>query len=1327
MLVSGKNVIAIDGVKTGNTLKGDGVFNTPGSKLDVNTDIIATKEFVTAEDEKVVGKINAASATLSNKIDSVSSKLTTSAETLSANKQDKLEFAGDHNRITAIGPSGGTLSSVGGNVVDVKAGNSTVVTTATDEETGITTYTVSLTAQPTDTIVSGENGISSRQTANTFYVGLSSTYENAIKKVSSISADVTALSSNKLDKTAFDPSKFYPMTGNPSGFLIQQSLNNYYNKTEVDNKFTSTSSWANNTFLTENSANTLYQPKGNYLSSNALNDLSGNWQTTYTQVNASSQYWNNAYDTISSISALKDIGNFKEIDVYKDGVQEPLRIIANGSADKLELKEVANINFITDPIDGSIRVSAKDTTYSQGQYIKISGETNEINVTGLQPAGNYVSSTEFETYKTSAQTELNKKQDKSAMSAYAESAWVVQNFLPIDALDDLSGKWESASNIVYSHSANWDSVYESVNETSGDWNKVSAKLNKADFDEWSATIDTAFYSAGEGLALDNHTFSISAKYLSANALDDLSGKWEDAADNLNSNSAKWNSVYDTVETNSADWQKVVNSAEKWNTMYDEYTDNSAVWNDTTNTVDSYSAIWNEVSAKANSSDLNELSGKVETLSGELETASAFIEGQINYLSGAIDDNSDDIDYLSGAIDDKLDKDDFDAWSANADITPYTAGEGLALDDHQFYVSAKYVTSAGDSLSGKMLVLKDNKWEEMPDFGGFTTAAGTGADYHPDVNVPSNKLIYLVKEKNLPPSSDNYKEWIYTLTETPQWECIGETTLDLTPYQLKLSAGDYISISGETNVISVTGLHNTSLTSTNGSIGITATTAANGDVEYDLGVRTIPSISGINGVSAYYDETDDQYVVGLDDYNDIGFATFRSETNTFTTSSTVTGYIQTLNVNPTKIALTNDQILLNKGFYHIDLQLDLNIDTPENFYYDVLVKSIPGAASITQMIDASYEHSETIDLSFDIRITSDDTPLEISIENFKTNETFGITNLNIHEIVSMPSKINGGVGDYQAGEAIDITNSIINVKYESTSGIALDPISNKLYIKLGEGLKFDTSGAAAGSLSLSNIAQDVIDTVETIAHDLDEKVTSNFPPAMISKTDCDIAAYRNAGSMYGNLFNVSINSVIEVDRTQLGFYIYQVDHDKNVIFGLYEYQPDYPRYNYNNPESGISGYGRTVPLCDTGVITIPAGTTGFCEYPIKNLNNTISGDNPETRPALKSSCMYYATIFLGSDMSEGGLCLAGVPNGYAPQFNQIKPGLNVYQDNFNLQLNDAAYSARISFNDFGFGWKYTNYPNHYNSGDTTSAELSYQEKAEGHRFYMQIRNKPKTSN
>ena len=197
MLVSGKNVIAIDGVKTGNTLKGDGVFNTPGSKLDVNTDIIATKEFVTTEDEKVVGKINAASATLSSKIDSVSSKLTTSAETLSANKQDKLEFGyNNYDEITAIN----TSALAGGNKVKIESTNSSVgITATTAQDTGLVTYDLSVSSEtiinPTD--VKGKDGIYATTAVNgdktTFTLGLSSNYLDAIKKVSSNSAAIVDL------------------------------------------------------------------------------------------------------------------------------------------------------------------------------------------------------------------------------------------------------------------------------------------------------------------------------------------------------------------------------------------------------------------------------------------------------------------------------------------------------------------------------------------------------------------------------------------------------------------------------------------------------------------------------------------------------------------------------------------------------------------------------------------------------------------------------------------------------------------------------------------------------------------------------------------------------------------------------------------------------------------------------------------------------------------------------------------------------------------------------------------------------------------------------
>ena len=1262
MLVSGGKIIAIDGVNTTSaTLSGDGVF-TP---LGVNTNTIATTSFVQTEDNKIKNTLSSVSSTLNEKITTVSSDLSAAID----KKQEQLEFKGEYDRITAIGPLGGQISAVGGNTVDVSGGTHVQVVTDTTAQPGITTFIVSVTGEQTDANVLGENGLSSRQVENTFYVGLSSTYENAIKKVSSISADITALSSNKADKNSV-----YQKTETSSNneltteFAKYQPKGDYYSATNPSG------------FINKSSADNLYQPKGNYLSSNALNNLSGNWENTFTAVTNNSGNWNSVYTTVSTNS-----GNWNEISSVS-GIRNELKTF---SAVVINKKDDPTLDYV---VPATTSASIFKLVEKPNNYVTLDTNNNNqilIGVTGLQPAGDYVTNTEFVEYKNSAKSALDLKQDKSAMSAYAESAWVVDNFLSANALDNLSGKWEAASDEVTSHSANWNNVYNTVTATSSNWNDVSAKLNKDNFEEWSATIDTAFYSAGEGLALDNHTFSISAKYLSANALDDLSGKWEDAADNLSSNSAKWNSVYNTVETYSADWQNVVNSAEKWNTVYDEYTDNSAVWNDTTNIVDSYSAIWNEVSSKANSADLVELSGKVRTLSSELETASAFIEDQIEVLSGSIDNISAvfsaDIDYLSGAIDDKLDTNDFTAWSANADITPYTAGEGLALDDHQFYVSAKYVTSAGDSLSGKMLVLKDNKWEEIPDFGGFTTADGTDADYHPDVSEPSNKLIYLVKEKNLPPSSDNYKEWIYTLTETPQWECIGETTLDLTPYQLKLSAGDYISISGETNVISVTGLHNTIVTANNDTILITPTTALNGDVTYDLEV-TYPSISGINGISAGY--IDDQYVVSLEDHL-YSYAEAQTSLTTLTTNpETITGF-NNKKIIGDNISFVNDVINLEPGLYHIDMQVYIPVAGGDNNYYNVqLVPSI-SYSTLDQVVDGSFAHNDTLDLSFDVQIDSADT-LTFVLNGLPAGYKYLVKNLQIHEVTTIDSVMQATGGTYRGGVATNIDNeNKINVEYATASGLAVDPVNNMLYVKLGEGLKFDTSGAAAGSLSLNNITQEVVETVQELKAELDGKLTTNFPYPMINNNNTDFATYKgNGDNCICQLFSVSLTHKITTDTY---FTVYMKDSgytQTNVIFGIFEYN-----FDYWDATAG-RWRGQTNWVCDTGPVTLAKPTADTkLEFQVKHINPLHN--------ELRSDRAYYAVLALKSD-SGNGVFLACCDN-YDGDVHS-EPTLN---------------------------WRWESVPNldFVNPSGTLentqwwdSGVNNYYEKADMRRFFLQIRNK-----
>ena len=982
----------------------------------------------------------------------------------------------------------------------------------------------------------------------------------------------------------------------------------------------------------------------------------------------------------------------------------------------------------------------------------------------------------FDDYKDLVNVELEKKQDKSAMSAYAFSSWVDENY-------QKKGNYLSAN------------ALDLISDTSGKWNEVSSKLDKNDFTAWSANYDEYVKS------IENEVGNLKSN----------SSNWDSVYNNVNTNSAKWDSASNEVTSNSANWtsaaialeasadkwntthEQVNTSSVKWNELYNEYQVSSKLWNDTTNTVKTFSDKWNDVSSKADKLDFENLSGKVETLSGELKTTSSFLSSSIDGVSAefkkivytSATENWDVTPYSAGkninitdhTISGKDWTDTIKDASANAVTTvenrfngengtitaygtssfandKYTAGEGLALNDHQFYVSGKYITSAGDSLSGKMLVLKDNEWIEMPEFGGFATAnSGEG---HPVVQNPSTKLIYLVKNSSIT-GNDKYSEWIYTSAEqTAAWECIGDTSLNLTPYLTKTSAdtlyqpkGNYVTsstsiisaneiygltndgdtikwkkiensdttyiagknivISGNDNEISVSGLYNTTLTSTDNSVGISSTTDDNGNIQYDLGV-TNPGISGVSGVSAYYDENEDKYIVGLE-YNEIGFAKYSTNPNVFSTSAIVTGYNEDLNVNPTKISLSNDKILLKKGFYHIDAQTNFNITTADNNYYDVIVKSIPIAATITQMIDASYAHNETVDLSFDIKIADDDTPLEISVENFKSNETFSITNLNIHEIISMPSQIEGGANNYQAGDGITLTNDTIAAKLGN--GLEFNE-SNAIQVKLGAGLKFDEKQGVQ-SITIDNNVGEVVEEVNKLQEDLDTKITDNFPPAMITLANLQVAegtqyAPSNGGMLIGYLFTCPITHNIYSNtnndyKTRIGIYTKQwAGENKKVILGIYEYDPD-----YINPTT--QQIGTTRALCDTGIIDLQQG---YAEYDIKNLGN-------DTTHEMTPGKFYYATIYLSYLAGDtNGITLFGAP-GYNTQVNSLKPGItitNVNKIRASLYEDKSGYSPDINFDQMGFSWQFNSYPpdetTQYTSQDIIEANAAG-------RPYFAIRN------
>ena len=920
------------------------------------------------------------------------------------------------------------------------------------------------------------------------------------------------------------------------------------------------------------------------------------------------------------------------------------------------------------------------------------------------------------------------------LNGYATETWVKDNFSAASAL--------SAEFMKYLNKTDFNTYSADVKT------QIDAKLDTNTFDAWSAhafddyakTVDVN-EKLNQTSAWAKDTFQPKGEYVSASEFNDLVGLVNDIVEDVTEldNTKLDTSVFNEYSAHALD----------------DYYKKSEVDGLVDNAIDNLSAtVENEYTKK---SDIHEYTAgpNIEIndyeVSGRDWTPELDEKADITYVE-------DIAETLANEIAKKLDTSAFNDYSAHALDNYYNKTEldnkfepiETDIDILKTYSAHNTVESSNDYINvqsgtNKFILtftsgdLATKTWVEsvLADFGGFVTANSAAPDGQPDVENPDIKKIYLVADATAP-EPDKSREWIVTGTGgTTGWYCIGDTSLDLDPYLTKDEAaqtyqlkGDYLSANAFDNLSGnwestyntvnsnsatwekVNDLYNVELSSTNDSIGITATTALDGTVKYDLSVDkvTLPDISGKNGISAYFDEDESKYVVGLENYNDIGFAKYSTNPNTYTTSAVVTGYQEDLNVNPTKITLTNDQILLKKGFYHVDVQTNFAIRTVDNNYYDVMVKSIPNAASIIQMIDASYTHTETVDLSFDVRITNDDTPIEISVENYKSGDTFAISNLNIHEIVSMPSQIETDSNNYQAGNGISISNDTIEAKLGN--GLEFDE-SNAIQVKLGEGLAFtDDQGIKAISIDPTGEVAEVVKDVENLQEELDTKITDNFPPAMITLADLQVAtgtqyAPANGGMLIGYLFTCPITHNIYIDndkyQTKIGIYTKQWSGTNNkVILGIYEYDPDYN-------EGGQ--VGRTVALCDTGIIELQQG---YAEYEIKNVGK-------DTTPIMTPGKFYYATIYLSYLAGDtNGITLFGAP-GYNTQVNNLKPGITITNINcIHAALYEGlqGYSPDLNFDQMGFSWQYNSYPPVEGTPSTSQAI------AEAHaagRPYFAIRN------
>lgn len=314
--------------------------------------------------------------------------------------------------------------------------------------------------------------------------------------------------------------------------------------------------------------------------------------------------------------------------------------------------------------------------------------------------------------------------------------------------------------------------------------------------------------------------------------------------------------------------------------------------------------------------------------------------------------------------------------------------------------------------------------------------------------------------------------------------------------------------------------------------------------------------------------------------------------------------------------------------------------------------------------------------------------------------FHNTNFALYKIEGLINSYSGGGTTYTAGDAIDLTNDEISVKYGN--GLTVNG-SNELEVKVGEGLTIDP---VSGVVMIDTEVGDVVETVEKLKKDLDTQITTNFDMPNITQVydfaDPSVSTLANGACMLCQAFTIPINHEIRTvsedsdEPTLLGIYA-QHGFGHKIMLALYEYT-----YAKDGEEHGSSTY-----VGDTGPVDVLQGVN---EYPLKNRNPSIT--------ELRSDKVYYATLYLPNAARVNGLMLAGAPN-YGNQSVPAEPRLscaveNITWNNQELDMSDPTTTLNhyqtYTLDDVTY---YNYYIGPWNSG--------YNERWTAPRFYMQIRN------
>ena len=185
----------------------------------------------------------------------------------------------------------------------------------------------------------------------------------------------------------------------------------------------------------------------------------------------------------------------------------------------------------------------------------------------------------------------------------------------------------------------------------------------------------------------------------------------------------------------------------------------------------------------------ELSDRIDSASDAIDALGLEVENLEDTVSGhtsSISELQEDVEGIQSDISDLQEKDtqiEQDIGNLSDSIEDL---DGRLTNDEDDIAAIQEVIPQ-DATSANKLVSETRLAQAIADFGGFEVVSLDPNTGEPDVQSPSEKIIYLTKDSQST-ATDPYTEWIYRESE---WQIIGETTVDLSNYYTKTETDDLL--------------------------------------------------------------------------------------------------------------------------------------------------------------------------------------------------------------------------------------------------------------------------------------------------------------------------------------------------------------------------------------------------------------------------------------------------------------------------------------------------------------------------------------------------------